>query len=351
MNTIRIDPLPADFSSARQSFATRRVPLANMRGLLHGPLRPEAGQLVLARIRQLGQHRSVELVSGRKAHLFVDDLVILAYGNRYAPDQFEGLVPLDLGPCDMVAGGGVAAREVARHEGMSAPTRIAPLGLIGDAQGQPLNLLDYALPMPTQAPEVPVYVVCGTSMNAGKTHTAAMLVRGLAASGLRVAACKVTGTGSGNDLWRLRDAGAAPVLDFADAGHPSTFGLPLETLEHTYRQLTATAAADADAVVVEIADGLGQTETAALLRSRTLSEHCTGVVFAACDPMGALAGERWLRGAGLRLLAVSGLMTASPHSTQEARRLIGAPVLTAEQLASGEAMAPLLLFLAAEGAA
>lgn len=343
MNDMQIEGLPQNFANARQAFSTRRVPASDMHTLVSGPVRPEMGQLVLARVSQIGQHRSVELVSGRKAQLFVGDLLILAYGNRYAPDQFEGLIPLDLGPCDLIAGGGLAAREVARNDSMRAPTAIEPLGLIGDAHGRPLNLRDYALPdIAGGAARVPIYVVCGTSMNSGKTHTAAMLVRGLIASGLRVAACKVTGTGSGNDLWKLRDAGASVVLDFADAGYPSTYGVSVEDLERAYLLLTASASTDADAVVVEIADGLCQAETAGLLRSRTLAAHCDGFLFAAPDPIGAVAGERWLREAGLRVLAISGLMTTCPTSTIEARRLITPPVLTAEQLASGSAFAAIL---------
>jgi hypothetical protein len=328
--------LPSDFETAHQSFATRRVPRVLMSRLLAGSMRPAVGELVLARVSQIGQHRSVELVSGRKATLFPDQLVILAYGNRYAPDQFEALVPLDLGPCQMVAGGGVAAREVERHASMSAPTRIVPLGVIADDAGHPLNLRNFALPAREVAAfHAPIYVVCGTSMNAGKTHTVAMLVRGLRASGRRVGAIKVTGTGSGNDLWRMHDAGADPVLDFTDAGWPSTYGTPVADLELVYRRLVSEAVAQgADAVVIEIADGVGQAETAGLLQSFTLRVCCDAVIFAACDALGAAAGVRWLERVGLPVAGVSGLVTAEPAGLEEARSLLEVPVYTADNLAS-----------------
>ena len=63
-------------------------------------------------------------------------------------------------------------------------------------------------------------------MNSGKTTTAASLIHGLKRAGLKVAAVKVTGTGSGGDLWSMSDAGAATTLDFTDLGHASTAGLP-----------------------------------------------------------------------------------------------------------------------------
>lgn len=333
--------MPVDLASlltrAHQAFSTRRVPGSAFRTLLPAPRTPRAGDLLLAEVLSVGQHRQVELTSGRKAHLFPGSRVIVAYGNRYAPDQFEALVPGDLGPCDLIAGGGLAAREVQRHAAMSAPTRLQPLGLIGDDDGRPLNLRQFALPprpVPARMPEV--FVVCGSSMNAGKTHTVAMLVRGLLAAGRQTAACKVTGTGSGNDIWKMRDIGALTVLDFADAGYPSTYRTPVAELEAAFVKLICACAAEgADTVVVEIADGLGQAETAGLLRSATLRAHTTAVLFAAADPLGAAAGERWLREAGLPPVAVSGVMTACPVATREAAELVETTVLSAEQLAAG----------------
>ena len=335
---------PGAFASAHQAFSTRRVPLAACRTLLPAPRVPVAGDLLLAEVLTVGQHRSVELTTGRKAHLFPGSRVIVAYGNRYAPDQYEALVPDDLGPCDLVAGGGLAARETQRNAAMSAPTRLQPLGLIGDAAGHPLNLSQFALPpQPVPARPPQVFVVCGSSMNAGKTHTVAMLVRGLLACGLKTAACKVTGTGSGNDIWKMRDIGALTVLDFADAGFPSTYRTPLPALEAAFVTLIhGCAAAGAEAVVVEIADGLGQTETAGLLRSAVLRAHATALLFAAADPLGAAAGERWLAEARLPLVAVSGVMTACPEATREAAELVSVAVLSADQLAAGRPFLALL---------
>ncbi|HEX4872783.1 MAG TPA: hypothetical protein VFV27_10745 [Nevskiaceae bacterium] len=330
----RPEPVQALLAGAHQAFSTRRVPRERLRQLLPGPAHPQAGDLLLAEVTALGQHRNVELCSGRKAGLAVGDRLILAYGNRYAPDQFEALVPDDLGPCDLIAGGGLASREVARHAAMNAPTRLRPLGRLGDGQGRALNLADFALPpLPQPPPAVPVWVVCGTSMNAGKTHTAAMLIRGLRAGGRRVVACKLTGTGAGNDLWKMRDAGAERVLDFADAGYASTYRVPLPGLIAASLRLLDHASAGADAVVAEIADGLGQAETAGLLRSDALRRRLSGVLFAAGDPLGAAAGVRWLREAGLPVRACSGVFTAEAQGREEAAGLIDLPVLRDTELA------------------
>ena len=144
-------------AKAKRAFTTRRIPTERMRMLLSPPAEPKAGDLVLARIEALGHHKSVELPSGRKAALAATDEVVLAYGNRYAPDQFEAIVPADLGPCHMVAAGGVASRAMTWHDKTMSPTAIVPLGLVTNSCGRVLNVADFAVaPQPAgQAPERP----------------------------------------------------------------------------------------------------------------------------------------------------------------------------------------------------
>ena len=52
------------------------------------------GDLVLAHVEKIGQHRRVQLSSGRPSLIFPGDAVVLACGARYAPDQFEGLAEI-----------------------------------------------------------------------------------------------------------------------------------------------------------------------------------------------------------------------------------------------------------------
>jgi len=321
---VRLERLEA----AKRAFTTRRVDLSLASRLRTG-CAPRAGDLVLARVVQLGQHQKLESPHGRRAQLYEGDEIVVAYGERYAPDQFEAVIPTDLGECDLVAGGGVAGKVLSRHARMKAATRIAPVGLLADDKGAVLNLARFALPDATPARQLPpVIAVVGTSMNAGKTTTAAGLVHGLSRAGLSVVATKVTGTGSGGDLWTMHDAGARAVLDFTDMGHASTAGLGLDEAERTLTSLVAHAARQSpDIIVMEIADGLLQRETGALLRSARVRELIHGVMFAAGDAMGAVAGHDWLLRNGHRVLGVSGLLSASPLATREAEAALGLPVI------------------------
>jgi hypothetical protein len=331
-------PLPEDaLHHSHWSFVTRRVDRSVPQVLLAGNRQPRVGDLVLARVEQLGHHGNLQLVDGRRRRLFPGDLVIVAYANRYACEQFEAEVPQSLSACHLVAGGGIAARALSWHDRIvKGPTAIRPLGLLGDAQGRRVNLADFALgavALAEQAP--PVFAVVGTAMDAGKTETAAHLVRGLRATGRRAGYIKVTGTGAGGDGWLLRDAGADSVLDFTDAGLPSTWRTPIARLETVMEILVSNSVrAGMDAIVMEIADGVYQQETRQLLRSETFARYVSGIVLAARDAMGASAGLCALADQKRPVLALSGLLSASPLQRREAEEATGVATLDREALAS-----------------
>ncbi|MEQ1800768.1 MAG: DUF1611 domain-containing protein [Gammaproteobacteria bacterium] len=329
---------PQRLASAKRSYTTRRVDLGIARKLLLAGISPKAGDLVLARVVRIGQHSGLQLPGGRRATLFVGDEIVVTYGNRYAPDQFEARVPDHLGPCHLVAAGGIAAEARSWHSRMKRPTEIEPVGVLADDAGQPLNLFGFRLADDNVSParHPCVIAVVGTSMNAGKTTAAAHLIRGLVLRGLRVGAAKVTGTGAIGDVALMADAGAQCVVDFTDFGFASTYRVASPDVERVLRQAVVHAGHSADAVVVEIADGLYQEETAALLKSATFRRVVTGVVFAAADSMGAAAGIEWLEQRGLPVLAVSGALTASPLGIDEASRATRLPVLGPAELADPE---------------
>ena len=327
---------PERLSMAKTAYTARSVPQELICTLIEGDLKPSPGDLVLARVEKIGQHTRLELGTGRKAPLFTGDEIVVCYGHRYAPDQFEAMVPDSLEPCHLVAAGGIAATMLSRHSKKKMPTRIVPLGLLGDKQGRVINLSAWSLPPLAPVHPLPLTLASvGTAMNAGKTTSAAYLIRGLVNAGLKVGAAKLTGTGAGGDVWLMRDAGASVVYDFTNAGHASTHRLSVQRLEDITSLLTAhLQAADVDIIVLEVADGLYQEETAALLESRTFRDTVDGVLFCAGDAMGAAMGVEWLRQRKLPVFAVSGALTASPLACREAQRACGLPTLDLERLAN-----------------
>jgi hypothetical protein len=338
-------------ASAKTAYTTRFVSALiagdpSGYGLLRGDhVVPRAGDVVLARVSELGQHLRIERPDSRKASLFVGDEILVAYGARYAPDQFEAEVPANLGATHLVAAGGLAGTVTSAHSRMAMPTRIEPLGLLADARGTMTlrRCAPFALVGALDAPVLRrvgkplVIAVLGTSMNSGKTTTAASLVRGLSGAGFEVAAGKVTGTGAGGDPMLFHDSGASRVLDFSDFGYGSTCGLPQDDvrilLVSLLRELASTAP---DVIVVEVADGLYQQETARLVQDPLFRQNVDKVVFAAGEALGALAGQALLAGHGLSPVVVSGMLTASPLAKREAGMALDVPVLDRDELASPE---------------
>ena len=357
---LRRAPLPARYQA---SYTTRFVQQAleadpGRFHLLSGAdVVPQVGTVVIARVSEVLNHKRVETPSSRKAILFEGALVMLAYGYRYAADQFLSEVPGSLAPCDLVAAGGLAGTVTAQHDRIDEPTRLEPIGVLADDSG-PVNLGDFAPCTLTEVPAIGapaeqiaavlpdrprVVAVLGTSMNSGKSTAMACLVNGLTAAGLHVNAGKATGTGAGNDPMLYIDGGAVSVRDFTDFGHPTTFRLDMAHVRAlTVSLVDVLSQDDPDVIVVEIADGVYQGETAALLADPLFQSVVDGVLFAASDALGAAAGVDVLTGGGNRVLGVSGVLTSSPLATQEAREALDTRVEATFDLTRPEIAAVLL---------
>jgi hypothetical protein len=341
---------PGSLARAKAAYTTRFVDALRLRrgfegfSLLAGDgIVPRSGDVVLAAVGEIGQHPRLELTTGRRSPLFPGDEMLLAYGARYAPDQFEAEVPPDLQPADLVAAGGIIGRMLSSHDSMQDPTQAIPIGLLADDEGvvtlgrcAPLQP-STSPPARWQADRPPVIAVLGTSMNSGKTTTVASIVRGLTAAGYRVAAGKVTGTGAGGDAYMFEDAGATRVLDFTDFGFSSTYLLDGATVTALFTSLVDELAGDEpDAIVVEIADGLLQPETSNLIVDPWFHHIVSKVVFSAGDAMGAMTGLAELRRRSLDAVAVAGLLTASPLAVRETERVVDVPVVPLLELCTAE---------------
>lgn len=329
---------------AKWAFTTRRVPRSLAASMHRHWAVARPGDLVAAEVVALGQHTGLQLAQGRRAELYVGDRIVACLGNRYAPDQFEGMARIVEGRLDLIAAGGVVGTVVEAHARMDEPTRLRPLGVLCDASRQALNVSRFGLVPERATRRPPVIAVLGTSMNAGKTTAVAAVVQGLTRAGLRVGAAKVTGTGAFADLQAFADAGAAEVVDFTDFGHATTYLAGAEAVERVL-EASLDHLDDCDAIVIEIADGLFQRETAALLRAPAFAAAVDGVVFAAPDALSAVHGAGLVMGAGLPLLAVGGLLTMSPLGTREARRELTVPVYTRAELCDPETGRSLLAHL------
>lgn len=320
-------------TTAKWSFTTRRVDPSKATCLINDVRQAEPGDLVLGRVTSIGSHKKIQLPSGRGSQLYPGDHVVLTCGARYAPDQFEGIAKLDPAGADMLAGGGILGQMRHRNSRMSAPTRILPLGLLGTSPDCKLNTRSFALDAAEPDPGTTIIGVVGASMNSGKTTAVASFVHGLVRAGHRVAALKATGTGAFGDFNAYTDAGASFVADFVDTGLVSTYREPLPRIISGMETMLGHATrAGCRIAVIEIADGVFQQETAALLRLDELRDRFSGLIFAAPDALSAAGGASVLAGIGLTPAVITGMLTRSKLAVREAHDATGLPIVTRDDL-------------------
>ena len=219
-------------------------------------------------------------------------------------------------------------------------TRLRPLGLLTDRRGEVINIASYAVADAAIPSNVTVIGVFGASMNAGKTTAAVSLAHGLRRAGYAVEGVKVTGTAAFGDFNAFLDAGV-PVTDFTDAGMASTYKEPLARIEAGFDALAGGAAErGAEIVVVEIADGVFQAETAEILKGSRIKDRIDTCLFAAPDALGAVGGVSIMRRHGLDPFAVSGMVTRSPLAVREAEAVSGIKLLSRDDLIDPEKLLP-----------
>ena len=88
-------------------------------------------------------------------------------------------------------------------------------------------------------------------MSAGKTTAGRVIIRVLKAAGLRVVGAKLTGAARYRDVLAFADAGADGVIDFLDAGLPSTVTSPERFREAMHYMLKRIQALDPEVLVAE----------------------------------------------------------------------------------------------------
>jgi len=307
---------------------------------------PKAGDVAIFRIKEVGKHTRVQTINGNNRYILPGDLIMATFGNRYATEQLEGYLPTEYRTNYQILGqGGVIGTMASIHSKFElvGPTTVSLVGYVVDETGQVINTkylnheapLELISPSTTQAPKV--ILSLGTGMDSGKTTSAAFLTRGLKLAKKKVAYIKLTGTAYTKDRAMVRDYGAKMSLDFSDFGFPSTYMCSTRELLILYKYLFDKAKSIApDVIVVEIADGLLQRETSALLNDSVFAQNVFGVLFSATDSMSAISGANMLKGLNYNVIGVTGLFTTSPLMVDEVRNASDHKVLLGEELMSKE---------------
>jgi len=306
---------------------------------------PLAGDVGIFEILTIGKHIALQGVTKRHEMIIEGDLIMAAFGDRYASEQYEGYIPsTPTEKLDILAIGGVIGVLKSRHEDYKYidPTRVRLIGYAVDKDnGKVINSKNYSVKRVPFTGSVPnkakVILSVGSAMDSGKTTSAGFCARGLKTTGKKVAYIKLTGTAHTKDKDLVYDCGADFTLDFTDAGYPSTYMCDKEELLDLYQTLlNLLEPHKPDFIFLEIADGLVQRETDFLLRSKKFTDTLHQVMFSGSDSLGAFFGIEHLTNIGLPPVSVSGIFTMSPLLVEEVKAHTSVPVLTIDELMSGE---------------
>jgi hypothetical protein len=209
------------------------------------------------------------------------DLIVGAFGVRYATLEAVGGwqgIGHDR-QMEALTGAGLFGKATSRSVILPSLLSLAYKGhvLLG---GKKATMSDYVPDVPEREFGLPVVLIIGTSMSAGKTTSAKVSVRLLKEAGLSVIGAKLTGAGRYRDILAMQDAGAESVFDFVDAGLPSTV-VPEKEYRRVLRNLLSRmAAVEADVLVARRSAPRPSSPTTARRPSRSSARTCA----ARCSP-------------------------------------------------------------------
>lgn len=329
----------------KKSYICRNVDRFDIDSMLAETQIPKVGDVAVFEVISLGKHLNMQDENKRICSIYPGDQIMAAFGTRYATEQFEGYVPTRvLNEYNILGAGGTVGVIHSTHSKFATcgPTRLKMVGYAVDRKGSIINTkwIKNQLLKPYNG-EIQsltrIILSVGSSMDSGKTTTAAYLVRGLKKMNMNVGFIKLTGTVYTKDCDLVYDNGADTVTDFGDLGFPSTYMCCEQELLSLYEALLINIDAEnMDYVVVEIADGIYQRETEMLLRNQKFMSGIDGVIFSAGDSLSAVQGIKALQEINITPIALCGLFTASPLLMLEAKSKVNTPIFTLEGMANGD---------------
>lgn len=281
------------------------------------------GDVVLVKVVKQPEDAFLEYVrspENEKIFLKEGDLLLSVLSDRYAARLLNGAVPKHLKMSDVIdllQQGGESGIIKSTRSGF-VKTKLEFLGFVL-RNGKKMNIMDFALQVKPVSKKVNLIIVIGVNMEAGKTTTTAELCGGLVKKGQKVCAGKLTGIGSVYDTGEYVKKGASKVYGILDAGYPSSAGLSMKELDEAFMRIFSNLAAEKpDFVILEIADGILQRETAMLLESEVVKKYKPKYILSCYDALGAYGGKLVMKERfGITPVLITGMGTITDLGRKE----------------------------------
>ena len=281
----------------------------------------------------------LERTNGRMAEVAPGDIVVGALGHRAGTLEAVGSWQ-DMGPDNLMesmTSAGLYGRLTSRSPVLPSLPTYHYLGHVV-IDGVKRSMQDYVPRLDPVEFAIPTILIIGTSMSAGKTTSGKAIVRVLKQHDLKVVGAKLTGAGRYRDILALQDAGADAILDFVDAGLPSSIA-ETAVYEHALETMLAMIAQEQPDVLVAEAGASPHEPYNGDAVVRMLGSAVECVVLAASDPYAVVGVTQAYH---IEPAFVTGLATTTSAGRMLIERLTGLPSINVLEPDQSDELAQLL---------
>ncbi|MDV3348424.1 hypothetical protein QGP82_06970 [Leptothoe sp. LEGE 181152] len=285
------------------------------------------------------QPDAIELTTGRMARLMPGDWVVGAFGVRRATLEAVGDWQSIQKDCLMedMTNAGFFGRVTSKSVLIGPQPVLMYRGHV-QRDSHKVCMQDFVPRVEPQPYTCPTIMIIGTSMSAGKTTAARVIIRLLKEMGLRVIGTKLTGAGRYRDILSMHDAGADAIFDFVDAGLPSSV-VPPEEFRQSLRQLLSRIMAQSpDVVVAEAGASPFEPYNGAVVLDE-ITNQIKFTVLCASDPYAVIGVSQSF---GITPNIVSGITTNTTAGIELVEKLAKVPALSLTTDASVDKLRTLL---------
>ena len=266
----------------------------------------------------------LELTTGRMIEITEGDLIVGAFGTRFATLEMTGDwrdIGRD-GQMVSMTGAGLFGKVGSMSQYCTPPIPAVYRGHVC-IEGRPVNMRDFAPDNSEQPLTMPVILLVGSSMSAGKTTSARIIIRRLTEMGLTVVGAKLTGAGRYRDILGMQDAGAQRIYDFVDVGLSSTI-CPEDEYRPALRQLLSMIGENQADVLVAEAGASPLEPYNGAVAIEEIKPHVRCMVLCASDPYSVLGV---VSAFGTEADFVAGMATSTDAGVALIERLSGLKAL------------------------
>lgn len=280
----------------------------------------------------------VELPSGRRTPVLPGQLVVGAFGRRAATLECVGdwqAIGDDM-RLNLLTGAGLLGKATSVSSWTARPMDLVYRGHA--MRESKINMRDFVELAGIERFDIPIVLVAGTSMSAGKTLASRCIVAAAKGLGLSVAAAKIAGAAGYKDALTYGDAGADVVFDHVDAGLGSTVCAPEQYVAGLKHILARVAETEPDVFIAEI--GASPLEPYNGKTAMALLEgHVRMFALAASDPYAAFG---FCQAVAMRPDFITGAAANTEAAVKLVEALTDLPVIDISAPDATEAVADLL---------